>query len=176
MWRKHGWVVFRKPCRFHHIGAHSCSSKGTKPPRNPMVTSVFYFVISLETPWFIFHGPQVLWNKDWVAFIPKVCQNQDVEEVWMVTGKGHWLVLDSHTNGGHVNKSFSFWLRPCSDFRAPKVLLKHIFKAKADIENESAIAPSFFFFFQQISHICFYCMSSRQSEIPVPGMSELLGS
>lgn len=95
MWGKHRWILFRKPWRFHHIGAHPCSSKGAKPPRNPMVISgyYFYFVICLETQWFAFHGPQLLWNNDWVAFIPKACQNQDIQKIFMVTCEGQWLLL-----------------------------------------------------------------------------------
>lgn len=141
MWRKQGGVVYSKPWRFHHTGAHSCSNKGAEAPKNSVVLSVcyFYFAISLATQWFIFHGLQVLWSKDWAAFSPKLCQTQNAEKIWTVTGKGHWLVLDGHTSAGHVNKSVSL-----SDFRAPNILPKHTLKARANIENQFYIASYFF--------------------------------
>lgn len=141
-------MIFSRPCRFHHTGAHSCSYRGAERPRNSVVLSVyyFYFMISLATQWFIFHGLQVLWNKNWEAFSPKLCQTQNVEKIWMLNGKGHRLVLDGHTRGGDVSESLTL-----SDFTVPNILPKHTFKAKADIENWFYIAPYFFFFFTSFS-------------------------
>lgn len=116
MWRKQVRVVFSKPCRFHHTGAHSCSNKGAETAGNSVVLTVyyFYFEISLATQRFIFHGLQVLWSKNWAAFSPKLCQTQNIEKIWTVAGKSHWLVLDGHTSGGGLNKSVLFLTSECS--------------------------------------------------------------
>lgn len=155
MWRKQGRVVFSKPCRFHHTGAHSRSNKAAETPRNSAGLSVysFYFAISLATQWFIFHSLQGFWSKIWAAFTPKLCQTQNVEKIWTVSKKGHLMVLDGHTSGGDVNKSVSL-----SDFRAPNIFPKHTFKAKF---WKLVLHCPFLFFLclssPQISHICFCC-------------------